>query len=312
MKAKRRWYELLLPGLREFAKGVQKMKTLDEYYKLIIVSVAIVVFLPLSDVWAYEWEWSTYATSYQSPDVYIVNDLVSKVVDITEDNCERDFDEIAGTGFNMTSAWKIEVRASVRNTPEEAYSNYFELEGETYHFCEEDWEWSGPPASAPGATIDYELSANGNQSSEGHIWVGEGTPYLGTTCYIFCNAYSWPHDSQDYGYLDVDVAHWAYVSDLSYSHDRYWDCTPAQSDPGGKGYSDEDEFEVSFYQWFFYQPADEYEVSDGLGTFSANGGAGGFADASVGLIAYEGDTGQTWIIEDAYIYAKSIFTMTSN
>jgi hypothetical protein len=311
MKAKWRWYELLLPGLREFAKGVQKMKTLVGYYKLIIVSIVIVVFLPLSAVWAYEWEWYTYATSDQSSDYYYSDWWVYKDVDITENACERNFDEEEGTGFGMSSDWKILITARVRNTPEEAYSNYFELEGEVYHYCEEDWEWSGPPASAPGATISFDLTAAGQQHTEGHLEIEDGTPYTGASSYIFCNAYSWAHDSQDDGYLEVDAALWGNVSDSSYSHDRYWDCTPEQDTPDGYNESGPYYYKVSFYEWG-YDEDDEYEVAEGLATFSANGGAYGFADASVGLIAYEGDTAQVWSYDYVEISAESNFTMTSN
>jgi hypothetical protein len=58
MNSKWRWYELLLPDLRKSAKGVQKMETLGEYHKLILISMAIVVFLPLTTLMAEdEWEW---------------------------------------------------------------------------------------------------------------------------------------------------------------------------------------------------------------------------------------------------------------
>jgi hypothetical protein len=139
MKAKWRWYELLLPGLREFAKGVQKMKTLDEYYKLILISMVIVVFLPLTTLMA-EDEWEVagqYSLSYQTGDLYYGWDgHMYKEIDITEYLCDREFYE-DDSGFQMAGEWGIYVEAEVGSDLED-YSNTIELDGQTYHFCQQD------------------------------------------------------------------------------------------------------------------------------------------------------------------------------
>ncbi len=312
MKAKQRWYELLLPDLREFAKGEQKMKALDKYYKLILISMAIVVFLPLTTLMAEDyWDWYTYGTGDQSSDVYESSAWVTKDVDITENYLYRNFDEEYGTGYYMISGWTIDIYARVQNTPEEAYSNDFELEGEAYHYCQEGWEWTGPPAEAPGATIDFSLYTSGNISTDGDIYVTAGSPYIGATGDISCNAYSWPHDSQGSGYFEMDAEIGGSVSDSSNSYYRYWDCTPEKNEPSGNHDSGEDYFTVS-YSYLSFSESDEYEIGDGIGTFSANGGAYAKGEASVGLIAYEGDTGKAEVDDYVYIYARSDFDMTSN
>ena len=288
------------------------MKTLDEYYKVVLISMAIVVFRALTMLMAADyWGWSTYATCDQSPYVSESSAWVTKDVDITENYLYRNFDEEYGTGYYMISGWTIDIYARVENTPEEAYSNYFELEGEAYHQCQEDWEWTGPPAEAPGATIDFELYTSGNISSEGKIDVTDGSPYIGATGDISCSAYSWPHDSQGYGYLEMDAEIGGTVSDSSYSHYRYWDTTPETSEPSGNDHSDEDDFSVS-YSYLSFSDSDDYEIGSGIGTFSANGGHYALAEASVGLIAYEGDTGKATVDDYVYIYARSDFDMTSN
>jgi hypothetical protein len=173
MNTKRKWYELLLPYLRKFAKGVRKMKTLDEYYRLILITMAIVVLLPLTTLLAEDyWDWYTYGTGDESPNIYESSQCVTKIVDIEREYLYHYFDEEDGDSFYMISGWYMDIYARVENPEEEAYSNYFELEGEAYHWCEEDWEWTGPPASAPGAAIDFSLYTSGTISSDGGLYIG--------------------------------------------------------------------------------------------------------------------------------------------
>lgn len=277
--------------------------------------MTIMLFLPVATLRAEdEWEWYMYADSNQSPDYYRGWDgHTYKEVDITEQWCEREFDEENGTGFWMLGVWNIYVEAEV-GSYEERYTNIFMLEGEVFHYCEEDWEWSGAPGTAPGATVEYTLYAEGSQKTEGYRWIASPEAYTTASGSIWCNAYSWPHDSQSYGYLDVNAGLSGNVSNYSHSGERYWYSTPEQDTPDGDEHSDEDDFVFSFvpdYYWYF-EEEDEYEVAQGLGTFSANGGVYGSADATVGIIAYEGETGDTWVIDNVYIGAMSTFTMTSN
>ena len=154
MKAEWRWYELLLPDLREFAKGVQKMKTLDEYYRLILISMAIVVFLPTYNLLA---DWDFYYSSWEEEtDDSTLYDPDHYYKEIDTDAWYDDDPFVSGIeieGFVFAYTW-----AAVWSSGDE-YSNSFNLLAEAEIGCEKDFEWEGPPGEALGADIDGDLDA---------------------------------------------------------------------------------------------------------------------------------------------------------
>lgn len=276
-----------------------------------VILMATVVFLPLTMLMA-EDEWEVtgqYSMSDQTGDLYYGWDgHMYKEIDITEWNCDREFYE-DGSGFQMVGEWEIYVEAEVGSTLEE-YSNTIELTGQAYHFCEQDWEWSGPPASAPSVDVDYECEAAGEQESRGNIYLTTGTPYLTSDGSATGAAYSWVHDSQNSDWVWVDAEVWGSVSNSSNSADRYWDNSKSDPEPNGTETSDEDEYDATYSYWTFSHD-DTYEVESGIGAFSANGGVDGRCDADVHCDVESDQNGSALSINYSYIFGYSNIEMTN-
>ncbi len=289
------------------------MKKLMENYRLIVIAMAMFLFFPTHSVYPYEWEFYTYSESDQTGDLYYGWDgHVYKEIDITEHECSRNFDEENGSGFEMDGSWTIYVEAEVGSSFER-YSNTISLTGKAYNTAEEDWEWSGPAGTAPGAQVEYYLSASGSQITQGNIYLTTGTPTLESSGLAEGSAYSWVHDSQNSEWMYVDAEVSGNVTNLVNSADRYWDNSHSVAEPGGREDSDEDDFIAEYLSWEFGSGFyDTYYVQSGIGLFTATGQVHGQVDADVYCEVKSDQSGSALSYGTSEITGHCSFTMTSN
>ncbi len=135
------------------------MKTVVDYYKLFLVSITIMVFLPLPTLWAYGWDAYHDAMFGRSTDLSEGEDILQKVVRFNHS------DPWDGTSFELNL--DLAVKACVDLGEWGEYNKRWDMEAYAFaaHGCL--WEWNGPPGTSPGLTCYYDLEADGYADTGG-------------------------------------------------------------------------------------------------------------------------------------------------
>lgn len=134
MTVKRRWYELLLPGL---------------------AFVAIMVSLTMQNAFA----------SYVEDSDYGYDSYESEEGPGEDNNAVGSADE---EGECVCTVW-ADCDANGVEGPESTYANAW-----AYGTYIIDWTWNGPPGEAPGGTLDWSIDGGGNSYAYGYNKVPDG------------------------------------------------------------------------------------------------------------------------------------------
>jgi hypothetical protein len=283
--------------------------------KLLFAVITVIAFLPIHNLFA---DWDAYYSSWD----YATNNK-SQTTSYWEKTIDCHaywslysvYPEVVyyplydSDGFEMDGWVEVETIADVFNNFEE-YSNSFTVSGDAELGFQEDWEWDGPPGEAPGADVDGYLSAGAYHYIYGERWPESTEAETDASSYVgsWAEAVVW-----DSGYGDdmctvgMDAEGYVDSSDSDVDYSILSDPDEYDWDP------DNDDFTYEGTLTWGYSSSIDYEVSSGLGWFSAEALVYGMAQSYVSIDADESyPMDETWAISESDVGAYASFSMTSN
>jgi hypothetical protein len=125
---------------------------------ILFIIIAVLAFLPVKNALAYAWLYTPYSGNghtgdyfYSDPNAY----LKISCYDILEEGPDYNVEGFAVDGDvgTLTDIWF--------DANQVEYTNYACLQGDAGRDFYEEWEWSGPPGTAPGGKIDVYVNTDG-------------------------------------------------------------------------------------------------------------------------------------------------------
>ena len=265
-------------------------------YKLLLVVIAVMVFLPLPSLYAYDWD--VYFTSwvYPTDDIYAVNSHWIKIVE-----CDYNFDrDPTPEGYTASGNIWAYTDADIWSIYQ-AYNSGFQIDCSLECGAQKDWEWDGPPATAPGADISLDLNASAPSwdiiDTFSEIWDlttstadASAWGYVYGTGYIVANTV----DNNDDPTLPF---YWAYAGPDSYDWDPY-----EINDEYLSGATLAWELDDQLY----------YEVESQVPTFSSATVAYVETASNVSISTNSNEQAETWSVQYAVVHFSASCEMTSN
>ena len=276
------------------------MNKLISRYKLLFGCLAVMVLLPVSNLLADDyWDESFTDTSYTEE-----NDMDEGANFYWEEWCiindPHYVQDISG-GFNVQGSIQSWAEADIWSVYD-PYENELEKSSTVQLGCNKDWEWTGAPATAPSVDVDLEVDIICQQytyvqcsdSDEADLYA-QGCSFGWGTAGVFDDSSSDVIGCLHYLAGEVDE----YGSDISNNfyvgtpYNVYWD---------GNGPYEYEDTCFGTIHWRYYNTIDDYEVSSGLGEFSA--GAYAYSESySYVDFDYDGgdDVPRTWSIQTSWV-----------
>jgi hypothetical protein len=131
---------------------------------ILLIIIAVLAILPVNNVFAYVWLITPYSGNGHTGDYFYSDSnayLELSCYDILEEGPDYSVGGFAVDGDvgTLTDIWF--------DANQVEYTNYACLQGYAERYFYEEWEWSGPPGTAPGGDIDVYVNTDGTyQSSE--------------------------------------------------------------------------------------------------------------------------------------------------
>src|SRR4030042_28958 len=217
--------------------GEVKMNKFICCYKLLLAVIALMAFLPFTNLFADGWV-STYYNAWEYETSDTTQQTTHYLIDIDTDAYLDDANNTIGIDF---SGYVTTVTEAKIESKKEEYNNSFYLLAEGEIGCERDLEWDGPPGESTSLDIRGYLYANATQNLSGYrdtsLATAEASGYTGG--WAEASAYDSGYGSDEWtvgldteGYVDNEDADEDF-SILSDPDTYTWTPTGGQSSYGG-------------------------------------------------------------------------------
>jgi len=282
------------------------MNKFIDRYKLLLAVIAAMTFLPIHNLFAYDWD--EYYTCWESETddfAYGQNHYYTEIDTDADRNHNPEYSGIYIDGFV-----EVYTEADIYSDGEE-YSNSFSIYGVAEIGAERDYEWDGPPATAPGADIYGTLSTSAEHHVYGARYPSQITAETDASSFTEGWAEAMTADSGNgYDYCTAEMSAQGFVdsddSDVGYSifqaPDLYYWTNAYNND-----------FAYAGKLTWSYSSSFSYEVSSGLAWFLVEACAHVYANSDASIDADESELNEeTWAVSSVCVDITSAIGVTLN
>jgi len=276
-------------------------------YKFLLSVIALMAFLPIHNLYAYDWDTYYFAYEYETSDLAEYKDHYYRAIN-TDAWIDHDY-EASGIDIDDSFVYAYTEADIWSNGEEFSDSIYISADADIGAYRE--YEWDGPPATAPGADIDGFISTEAEHNIYGARYPWQITAETDASSYTDGWAAAVVTDSgSNWDYRTAEMSTYGFVdssdSDVDYSiYDDpdwyYWTNPYATS------------FAYNGTLTWGYDSSLDYEVSSGLTWFAVEACASAWAISYVFIDADESVLNEeTWAVSDVNVDLDSIISVSLN